>query len=366
MITRFKPGSSRNHRLVANFAVGLCLTVSLVGCGKTGFNAKGSSSTNTADPTNDGAGDSEGTDVNKDGLGSGDASGEAAAADGVQMHSDSKEILREGLGQPVDILILIDSSGSMNEEATDPQEKQRLEAQLPAFIADMKRKLAQDSYQIFLIGDIDYVPEPNSKVYSFNDMRVDSTDSLRIIADFMSRQAILAPSQGKLQAAGTLEIIIFTDDNAKTGRDFDDEKSLAYFLKTMADHQYTKKARLHGAVGVASSVSNAWCEIRRPGTAYEAIAKNTSGLIQDICKEDWAALIKAFSSKITESALGNTIALSKSVAAGLEAKITVKLNDTLAEASCFSYDREFNIVTVAKECLVDITKLEVTYPVTKQ
>jgi hypothetical protein len=363
MITRFKPGSHSNPFLTTPCVLGLCLVVSLLGCGKTGFNSKGSSNTNTADPTSDGSGDSEGTDVDKDGPGSGDASGET---DGYELQTDAKEIQSVGLGQAVDILILIDSSGSMTGDRNDPQEKQRLEAQLPAFIADMKKKLVQDRYQIFLIGEIEYNPGQDDKVFLFNDMPVDSTDSLNVIAEFLDRQANnLQPNRGKLQAGGTLEIILFTDDNAETNRKFDDEASFRYFLQTMAAHNYTKKARLHGAIGLSSSVSNSWCAIQRPGTAYSAIAKETGGLIQDLCKEDWAALVKAFGSKITETALGNTIALSKSVAAGQESKISVKLNGTQAEARCFSYDREFNTVSVATECLADITKLEVTYPIAK-
>ncbi len=297
----------------------------------------------------------------KNAAASGDAQGGIANAEVV----DSFKIAQQSEAASVDVVILFDTSGSMS---GDGQEQERLEAQLPTFLKQLQENLTANDYQVYLVGNMNYQPASSEKIFKIHPsqnirMKVGSHDALRVFSDFLDYQNGDKFPFPKLRADGILELIIFSDDNA-TARAMPDRLTdpREFFQQTVKTHHYENRIRLHGAVGLASSQKNAWCDISQTGDVYIELAKSTGGLIQDLCSEDWSQLMQDFGSEIIKKSQGYSYKLSKAVMADAINKMIVSIDGQDLKPSCYSYRAEKNLLSVKPECIrPDSAEIKIAY-----
>ena len=201
----------------------------------------------------------------------------------------SEEFALDGvtLSDPIDVIFLVDTSGSMSDE------KARLEVGMEKFVNDFLVAKEGLDYQLFLIGREFAFPNgvlANTRV-DVIDWKIGSHDALDVAARLLDLG--LTGQTLPLRPQARKEFVVVTDDNAN-GRG----------MRSIYEYMLTKQhgdISMNGLIGLSSSIESSTCKIANVGSAYLELAQNfePKGLIQDLCLDDWSVLLDNLGEKIT-------------------------------------------------------------------
>ncbi|MCA9705048.1 MAG: hypothetical protein KDK70_04255 [Myxococcales bacterium] len=220
-----------------------------------------------------------------------DVSGMPDAADG---HCPVISVQSEPMAVPSDIIIAVDTSGSMNEEAQAVQDnlnmfsQQIVDAGVDArvvLIAEAPGAFSGICIDPPLGGGGCPASDDNEPLFLHVDQYVGSVDAYdRILSTYPSYQGVLRPFAVK-------QLLIVTDDNAwMTPAQFD-----AQFLALDVSHfGYTQ----HGIVSMFNCPQAA-----QVGQAYMDLAMTTGGTIGDLCLQDFQPVFDELASAVIDNAV---------------------------------------------------------------
>ncbi|MBM4254215.1 MAG: hypothetical protein FJ146_19795, partial [Deltaproteobacteria bacterium] len=181
---------------------------------------------------------------------------------------------------PVDIVFIVDTSGSMGEE------RQALEKNLNGFLGQIATSVAKIDYHAWIIAS-PFVPSGtmDSKLVEVVPRRVDSNDALTQLNNFVIGTLNPAPAT-QLRDNSQKQFIVVTDDDARG--------TLATNIVQLvsATPKLTGKTSVSGVIGLTRGKVSAQCSIANVGTQYQELAANpaTKGTILDLCSDDWSKL----------------------------------------------------------------------------
>jgi hypothetical protein len=281
----------------------LCL--GLVGCSSSspGHNVESHPSSATGDDAglpdddDDDEGDDDEGDDNDGDEGDGDESGDGDFEECAASRVEAERELR-----PLDIVWVIDSSGSMEDEAATVQ------ANMNDFAAQIAGA-GIDDYRVVVITRKGWVKVPNplgsdSTHFLFVDEDVQSNEPLIDLVDrFDSYGSFLQPN------AITHFVVVTDDESAMSASEFlakmkeklgkDD-----FFVHAIASEDTTHQSCLFpGFLCVdMPGCGNANNFASAPGKEHYAAAMATGGLTFSICTDDWKSLFNKLAEKVSVSA----------------------------------------------------------------
>lgn len=183
----------------------------------------------------------------------------------------------------VDIVFVMDSSSSMEEEKTS------LEEQMSGFLRSLTSSDPRLDYRVFVIGTgFSFRDIGDQKRIQLVPWSVGSFDALEVLRKFLTdKPALDLP----LRDGVTKEAVIISDQDAKTE-----------FHRNFEIFSLAHKGTIHmnGFVGLPNSRQTPTCQISGAGRAYINIAKSHGGLIQDICRDDWGLLLGNLATSIAK------------------------------------------------------------------
>jgi hypothetical protein len=235
---------------------------------------------------------------------------------------------------PADVIFLVDTSGSMDEE------KSRLEKNMEKFLNKFFVERKTFDYQMFLIGnDFDFpsgvTKNPKVNLISRN---VQSNDALDIAQEFLEG-SLTAPTLAVRENA-TKEIVVITDDNAFGG-------GVDYFNSRVAANDGAP-LRVNGFVGFKFGINTFTCIIAAVGQAYIDVAKKSKkpGLIQDLCNDDWSAIMDNLGESITQA---SDIVMVLEQTLDEAEKVNVVVDGVEIPTTDFSYNKDKNSITIPRK-----------------
>ena len=208
---------------------------------------------------------------------------------------------------PIDIVWVIDSSPSMDEEIAQVQ------SNLNAFTAriamaglDVRVALVAAEADI-ATADRDFlgvcIPPPLSAVDSCPDVDSDQYKHIRLNVhsrDPLAKMIEAAPQLSGFFRTGSIKHIVFvTDDDAGWGVDAEE------FLMTINQDPLLRGATIHSVVDLVGYMSscvfddNCSCGDER-GQSYIDLSEQTNGGVFSICEEDWAPLFALLEERVIE------------------------------------------------------------------
>lgn len=214
----------------------------------------------------------------------------------------------------VDIVIALDSSGSMDDEMQGvisnlgQMMTTLLQSSLdPHIHLILQAEDEDDELTITLPSSVDA-----SKVAIVREV-VDSHNAIGQVSRLLSGQfsGSYTDIKGKSIAAvpfrsdAKLEVLVVSDDNGENDDDNDDG-----FGNTAADFDDKWNATFSGIVGLEDSAeAEGNCNVENVGEEYLILAEKSAGTVLDICSSDYSALTQRFSTDIVKRSL--VVALSK-------------------------------------------------------
>ncbi len=231
-----------------------------------------------------------------------------------------------------DIMFLVDTSGSMS------QEKQYLENAIAAFMNDFVN-LDLPMHQVYMVGQDFRFPETVKDLPNFSTVnaRINSTDALYKFLDIVDGDISL---DLPLRADAPKEVIVVTDDNSAL--------SATAFLDQLSARNINNVS-VSGLVGLKAGVNTPTCTIASVGTVYQqlAVTPDKKGLIQDVCNNNWNALLKNLAKYIISKILQTNYKLDKVVAS--EENIEVKVDGQLLDRKQYEIDKDKNEIVFSPD-----------------
>ena len=253
--------------------------------------------------------------------------GLAADGSGIDGSNSSKELNPDGtpvigphavtdfvkLSTGIDLLIAVDTSGSMKEESAAVQNN------LVKIIQTLQTSKLDPMIHLMMssrpVGDKRApapMPAATPSVLSADldptkialiDQPIGSHDALGHLTHLLNgdykdkykdiKGQPLSTAPG-LRAGAKIEILVISDDNGTN----DQATSVSNLAKDF-DVSNTFKATLSGIVGLPDSAqAAAVCQIAAVGQEYISLATKTGGSLLDICAKDWTVLIDRFSKDV--------------------------------------------------------------------
>lgn len=260
-----------------------------------------------------------------------------------QIFEESFSGITESVSSKVDVVIAIDTSGSMTEEADS------LSQNLAGFLQNLLTRNV-DAHVTLIAGKltdqfggggrtIPGLSVPEVKIPAglpsdrFGDVKqyVDSNNAISVLNNFFSGK--LQPMPMRLD--GALEVVVISDDNGKgAGNLASDFVKPAY-----------KQVHFNGIAGLTAT-STATCDIVEAGTEYQTLATQTGGSMFDLCSPDWTKLTEDLSKSIV-SRVGNAFKLKYK--ANLSKEFIVKVNGAALMNNEFVYDANAQSLTITKQ-----------------
>lgn len=178
-----------------------------------------------------------------------------------------------------DVVFAVDTSGSMEDEI------EAIEKNIESFVKTLEKN--QLDFSIAAIGngeDFNFPQDPRIKLIP---EEIDSHDAIGVVSGFLASNEAVRPNSH-------LNVIIVSDDNGEG------DGNLAGDFKAP---EGIASLKVHAVVGLAEGEdpNNEDCEIAAVGTEHQSLAKNSKGLIQNICINDWSKLIENLSQSIVQS-----------------------------------------------------------------
>jgi len=237
---------------------------------------------------------------------------------------------------PVDIVFIVDTSGSMSEERI------ALEQNLNSFLAQIATTASNIDYSAWIIASpFTQTGMANGKTEVLA-RRVDSNDALRQLRDFVNGTITPAPTK-PLRDNSQKQFIVITDDDARG--------VLAADIVTLAttNQKLLNKTSVNGIIGLVKGSVKAGCSIANVGTQYQVLATNpaTKGIILDLCSNDWSQLLGGLAKKIIADTRKSAFDLSErlDVSRGLE----VSVGGSAVPTTGYTYEPASSKLTLGAE-----------------
>ena len=176
----------------------------------------------------------------------------------------------------VDILWLIDTSGSMRQETANVQQN------FGRFLTNLAKLTSTRLSLVAAESAIKLSPDAITAGHIQINKTVASTDALVIAKDLLNGGKV------SMRDGARLVLVVVTDDNAASVTDTN-------FLETLGAQISSKKPAVFAFRG---DVSKPNCSVARKGVAYENLARNTGGRVFDICDLDWSPNFDALVSSV--------------------------------------------------------------------
>jgi len=239
-----------------------------------------------------------------DGDGHGDGDGDSHPADkdgGMFAECATSRTEAERTLRPVDIVWVVDSSGSMKDEAKAIQDN----------INTFASKIASagiPNYRVVMITEKKFlsVPDPlgsDAAHFQFLDQVVDSHDALQVLLDKADEY------QGFLQEKSLLHVVVVTDDesNPLQAADF-----ISQYKAKLGREDFKLHAVASEKVHTCDPITGLFCldlacssgsnSAAAPGVVYYDAAMMTGGLTFSICTMDWGGLFDELAKAVSTSA----------------------------------------------------------------
>jgi len=327
----------------------LALIASALACNKSGFSGKSASVDATASVN----------DLNNSDSG---ASGPNAVTDSITISKN------------VDLVIALDSSGSMDEE------RAAVSANLNKMILALQTGSLDPKIHL-IAGRDDDEDEDEAPVAgpAFNfPADVDATKVALIVQSIGSHDALGHVSQTLAGAYAAryqtvkglamnpplafrpeakLEVLVISDDNGINGQG----RANTMVGNTAKDFDPSNKwkATVSGVIGTPTSAQAAGvCEIAAIGQEYITLAGQTGGTVLDICSPDWTSIIDRFTKDVLKRS--QSIQLSREPVN--PEKLLVTFGGKVLPREAWTYDAVTRLVTLASTVAVTAgTELKVNY-----
>lgn len=320
---------------------GLCLAIllAMTACNKSGFSGKSAS---------DGAGAS----ADGNGAVDGAASGPNAVTDAITISKN------------VDLVIALDSSGSMDEErAAVSANLNKLILALQKGSLDPRIHLIagreEEDDEAPVAGPVfTFPPDVDASKVALIVQEIGSHDALGHVSQTLSGTYAARYQNVKGMAMSPplafrpdakLEVLVISDDNGtnvgNTAKDFDPMNKW--------------RATVSGVIGTPTSMQAAGiCEIAAVGQEYITLAGQTGGSILDICSPDWSMIIDRFTKDVLKRS--QSILLSKEPVN--PDKLLVTLGGKVLPKDAWVYDAATRLVTLNASVEVTVgLELKVNY-----
>ena len=234
---------------------------------------------------------------------------------------------------PVDIVFIIDTSGSMDEE------RKALEQNLTNFLSQIASASTSLDYYTWILASPFTPPlNANGKIEVVQ-RRVRSTDALSHLKDFLMAVGKPAPLKS-LRDEARKQIIIITDDDA-TGVVSTDIANLV-----SSNPKLVNKVSIHGIVGLVSGSVSKTCSIANVGKQYQALSATpaTKGIILDLCSNDWSKLLTSLAAQIVTDVRKSTFQISERLDDTKNIEVTV--GGTTVPVGGYTYDPAASKITL--------------------
>jgi hypothetical protein len=256
---------------------------------------------------------------------------------------------------PVDVIFLIDTSGSMKEELG------YLADNMQTFMDEFTKQNIKNQ-QLYIVADTLFTMpttvDPTTYVRYLN--TVYSRDSLDIYYSLLT--------QGKFRPGVKREVIVVSDDNMIWQRaDTTVGKGPADFVAALnagMGPEEVKNLTINGFLALPSSKESPTCTIASQGFGYFELAGfeisgtqlvpttgpkllPNQGLLLDLCLKDWKGMVTELAKNIAKKEVQYTYTLSAAI---VEAEtVVVKIGDEELPSDHYSIDYEKNEITFKKD-----------------
>jgi len=235
---------------------------------------------------------------------------------------------------PVDIVIALDTSGSMNEE------RAALEQNLNGFLAQIAKTAGNVDYMAWILARPFNLTSNNDSKVEVVPTKVSSNDALMKLRDFVTGAG---GSSRPLRDQSQKQFVIISDDNARrvVANDF-----IGLVASTP---KLTGKTSVSSIIGLKDGAVQAGCNIAAVGTEYQtlAVAPTTRGIILDLCSNNWSQLLGVLAQKIATDTLRRDFPLSSAANAARGLKVSIAGTEIAAES--YLYDAKTRTVSISPD-----------------
>lgn len=295
--------------------------LTLVGCDSSDFS--GGNST-----TNSGLGSgADGSGINGDEL--------LGADGGFGEGSENELFVVQELVSPVDVVIAIDTSGSMTDENT------YLQNNISTFLTNLQA--SKIDAKVIVVANPFTTTQPPDKVQVVS-QAIGSRNAIGILNQQFAANALA------LRGTNPLEVVFVTDDNGRGSG------NLAADFRPPTD----RKVVVNGILGLkkGQDAENPACSIPNVGTEYMDLAKATKGSVFDLCAKDWNPLLKKLGESIIQRTRGFKLSQMPVVAKGFR----VRTGSMEIPADKYTYDEASNTITISPDVSLKAgEKLAISY-----
>lgn len=329
----------------SKYVLCLALFLSMTACNKSGFRGKS-------------ALDGGSGDVN--GAVDGAASGPNAVTDAITISKN------------VDLIIALDSSGSMDEErAAVSANMNKLILALQKGSLDPRIHVIagrdDDEEEAPVVGPVfTFPPDVDASKVALVVQEIGSHDALGHVSQTLSGayaaryqnvKGMMMNPPLAFRPDAKLEVLVISDDNGLNGKGA--ANTMVGNTAKDFDPMNKWKATVSGVIGTPTSMQAAGvCEIAAVGQEYITLAGQTGGSILDICSPDWSMIIDRFTKDVLKRS--QSILLSREPLN--PDKILVTLGGKVLPKDAWVYDAATRLVTLSATVTVTAgLELKVNY-----
>jgi len=302
-----RSGTMAEGEHMTKLLLSLGVLTMLVACGSSGSDPAADPNADPSQDPDSGAPSSGGMTGN---LGGGGGAGDA----GGGVDPNCAGTVAETQKSKVDIVFVIDDSGSMTEEMNQIKTNVNTFAQkiggtgLDYQVLFIVKKAKSSTQQ----GNVICVPPPlggancgdNAPIFHHIDQDVQSNDALSLVlSTYDNNNAALAWNK-YLRADSTKVFVVVTDDESQLAYDKFDAQLLAKAPAGMFGTTTARKYIFHSICGWNTGQpvpSNQKCSTAvAPGTNYQELSKLTSGIVDSVCKTDYSGVLDNMAKGITD------------------------------------------------------------------
>ncbi len=231
--------------------------------------------------------------------------------------------------KPLDLIIALDTSGSMGEEAVKVQQNLTVLTQL------FSKEVGLD-YHIWVMAGRTTLPGSDPlKVTSLN-QSIGSNDALNHFTNFLNGGI---PTTVPIRANTQKAFIVITDDNAE------DVTAQSFIATLQADPRFKDKTSFNGLVWLDGvSKESPTCTQAAPGVVYAEIAKakETLGAVYDLCADNWNPLFVDLGKRLVQQTV--TLEYKLKQKADPAGGFAVGVNGSKIDPASFKYDESLNAI----------------------
>ncbi len=238
-----------------------------------------------------------------------------------------------------DIVFLVDTSGSMQEE------KEELEKKLASFLLKFSQ-IGIEDYKIYMVGSNFSFPTDigSSDNFEILNVTISSNNSLSKFIDIIDGEITVRNRAERTWETVTIEfredaskdLIVVTDDNSSL--------QASDFREAMKERQLSD-LYVNGLVGLKQGRNSDTCDIAEVGSVYQELAVNqvqTKGLIQDLCASQYDDLLTKLANTIINKIRNTRFTLTHTLSQ--QATIKVTIDGIVVDPKLYKIDYEQNMI----------------------